>query len=125
LGKSVSFAVSSYIFSDLSGATLKSYYFNRASTPIEEQYAGAYARAEGHPDTAVVVLPSAASENRPAGTIISTPGGWYDAGDYNKYIVSSGISVFTLLSASETYPGYYDTLNTNILKAAIISRYPG
>jgi endoglucanase len=114
LGKSVSFPVKNDAFSDLSKATLKSYYFNRASTPILSQYAGAYARAEGQPDTAVVVLPSAASANRPAGTKISTPGGWYDAGDYNKYIVSSGISVFTLLSAYETYPDFYDTLNTNI-----------
>ncbi|MBN2175363.1 MAG: glycoside hydrolase family 9 protein [Bacteroidales bacterium] len=114
LGKSVPFPVNNYVFTGLSKATLKSYYFNRASAPVLSQYAGEYARAEGHPDTAVVVLPSAASANRPAGTKISTPGGWYDAGDYNKYIVSSGISVFTLLSAYETYQGFYDTLNTNI-----------
>jgi endoglucanase len=114
LGKSVSFTVKEDIFNDLSKATLKSYYYNRASTPILVQYAGEYARAEGHPDTSVVVLPSAASTTRPAGTKISTPGGWYDAGDYNKYIVSSGISVFTLLSAYESYPEFYDTLSTNI-----------
>jgi endoglucanase len=114
LGKSFPFKISNDIFSELSKSSLKSYYYNRASTPILSQFAGVYARAEGHPDTAVVVLPSAASSGRPAGTIISTPGGWYDAGDYNKYIVSSGISVFTLLSAYETYPEFYDTLNTNI-----------
>jgi endoglucanase len=114
LGKSVPFSVKSDVFTGVSKAAIKAYYFNRASTPILSQYAGAYARAEGHPDTAVVVLPSAASAGRPAGTVISTPGGWYDAGDYNKYIVSSGISVFTLLSAYETYPQFYDTLNTNI-----------
>jgi len=114
LGKSVPFPVNKDVFVNLSKATIKSYYFNRASTPVLSQYAGVYAREEGHPDTVVVVLPSAASANRPAGTIISTPGGWYDAGDYNKYIVSSGISVFTLLSAYETYPEFYDTLNTNI-----------
>ena len=53
-------------------------------------------------------------QHRPAGTIISTPYGWYDAGDYNKYIVNSGISTFTLLSAYETYPSYFDTLELNI-----------
>jgi endoglucanase len=114
LGKSVSFPINENAFMDLSKSTIKSYYYNRASTPILEEYAGVFARTEGHPDTAVVVLPSAASAERPAGTVISTPGGWYDAGDYNKYIVSSGISVFTLLSAYETYPEYYDSLNTNI-----------
>jgi endoglucanase len=120
LGKSFPFAISSDVFTELSGAGLKAYYFNRASTPVLSEYGGVYAREAGHPDTAVIVLPSAASANRPAGTVISTPGGWYDAGDYNKYIVSSGISVFTLLSAYETYPGYYDTLSLNIPESSNI-----
>ena len=114
MGKSFPFEIKSDVFTGLSNASLKAYYFNRASTPVLSEYGGVYARDEGHPDTEVVVLPSAATTERPAGTIISTPGGWYDAGDYNKYIVSSGISVFTLLSAYETYPDYYDTLNLNI-----------
>jgi endoglucanase len=46
--------------------------------------------------------------------VISTPGGWYDAGDYNKYIVNSGISMGTLLSAYEDFKSYFDTLQTNI-----------
>ncbi|MDD3688375.1 MAG: glycoside hydrolase family 9 protein, partial [Bacteroidales bacterium] len=114
LGKSFPFEVSEDVFTNLAKATLKYYYYNRASMPILSEYAGVWARQAGHPDTAVVILPSAASENRPAGTIISTPGGWYDAGDYNKYIVSSGGTVFTLLSAYETYPELYDSLNLNI-----------
>jgi len=114
LGKSVPFAINKYVYNDLSKASIKYYYFNRVSTPILKEFAGDYARGLGHPDSAVIVHPSAASANRPAGTIISTPGGWYDAGDYNKYIVSSGISVFTLLSAYETYPEFYDSLSMNI-----------
>ncbi len=114
LGKSVPFSIGNNVFTDISKASIKAFYYNRASMPIESAYAGKYARKEGHPDTAVIVLPSAASANRPAGTIISTPKGWYDAGDYNKYIVNSGISTFTFLSAYETYPAYYDTLNLNI-----------
>ena len=114
LGKSVQFSIDKNVFTDISKASIKAFYYNRASTPILSEYAGKFARKEGHPDTSVIVLPSAASANRPAGTIISTPKGWYDAGDYNKYIVNSGISTFTLLSAYETYPAYYDTLNLNI-----------
>jgi endoglucanase len=114
LGKSVPFSVNEDVFVPLSKASIKAFYFNRASTALLSQHAGIYARAEGHPDTAVVVHPSAASATRPAGTVISTPYGWYDAGDYNKYIVNSGISVFTLLSAYETYPSYFDTLELNI-----------
>jgi len=114
LGKSVPFKVSDKVFTDLLKGTLKYYYYNRASMEITSEFGGVYARPAGHPDTSVIVLPSAASAKRPAGTRISTPGGWYDAGDYNKYIVSSGITVFTLLSAYETCPELYDTLNTNI-----------
>jgi endoglucanase len=114
LGNSVPFTIDNSVFFPISRATIKGFYFNRASIELLAEHAGKWARAAGHPDTAVVVHPSAASETRPAGTIISTPYGWYDAGDYNKYVVNSGISTFTLLSAYETYPEYFDTLTWNI-----------
>jgi len=95
-------------------ATLKGYYYQRASMPLEEKYAGKWHRSAGHPDNVVYIHPSAATKARPAGTIISTPGGWYDAGDYNKYIVNSGITMGTLLSAYEDFPDYFKKLKTNI-----------
>ena len=52
--------------------------------PLDEKYAGKWKRPAGHPDTVVLIHPSAVSDKRPAGTKISSPGGWYDAGDYNK-----------------------------------------
>ncbi len=114
LGKSVTFQITDNVFTDLLKATLKYYYYNRASMEITSEFGGVYAREAGHPDTAVVVLPSAATDSRSTGTIISSPGGWYDAGDYNKYIVSCSGAVFALLSAYETYPELYDTLNNFI-----------
>ena len=95
-------------------ASLKAFYFIRASTSLDPIYAGKWSRAAGHPDDSVIIHPSAASESRSAGTVISTPGGWYDAGDYNKYIVNSGISMGTLLSAYEDFKPYFDTLHTHI-----------
>lgn len=88
-------------------ATLKAYYFNRASTALLPEHAGVWERSAGHPDDAVLVHASAASAERPEGTIISAPKGWYDAGDYNKYIVNSGISVYTLLAAYEHNSDFY------------------
>src|SRR6478752_6704397 len=93
---------------------LKGFYYIRSDMPLEEQYAGKWHRPAGHPDTAVLVHASAVSAARPEGTVISTPGGWYDAGDYNKYIVNSGITMGTLLSAYEDFAAYFDTLKTNI-----------
>ena len=95
-------------------AGLKGYYYQRASMPLEEKFAGKWHRSAGHPDTAVFIHPSAASKKRPAGAKISVPGGWYDAGDYNKYVVNSGISMGTMLSAYEDFSKYFDTLKTNI-----------
>ncbi len=84
------------------------------STPLLPEYAGKWSRAAGHPDNQVIIHPAAASPNSPAGTIISCPRGWYDAGDYNKYIVNSGITMGTLLSLYEDFPAYFDTLRINI-----------
>ena len=68
----------------------------------------------GHPDDHVIVHASAATDERPAGTVISSPGGWYDAGDYNKYIVNSGFTMGVWLMAYEFNKAYYDTLYLNI-----------
>lgn len=118
LGVSYPFEIKKQVHDAASRAAIKGYYFQRMSTPLPEKYADQWARRGGHPDTAVLVHPSAASPRRPAGTIISSPGGWYDAGDYNKYIVNSGISVGTLLAAYEDFPTYYDTLTLDIPESA-------
>src|SRR5690606_23356989 len=86
----------------------------RASMELEEEYAGAWSRPAGHPDTQVEIHTSAAGKDRPAGTFIPSPGGWYDAGDYNKYIVNSGITTGTLLSAYEDFPAYFNALELKI-----------
>jgi len=113
-GDSYTFEIKPKVFTNLTKALIQGYYFQRMSTPLVPKYAGKWSRAEGHPDKQVIVHPAAASANRPAGTIISCPGGWYDAGDYNKYIVNSGITMGTLLSLYEDFPGYFDTLKINI-----------
>ncbi len=106
-GEEVSFNIGADVYQAISDASLKYYYFNRASTAISSTYGGIYARSMGHPDTSVRVHSSAASPARPTNTIISSPKGWYDAGDYNKYIVNSGISTYTLLAAYEHFESYY------------------
>ncbi|MEM9821247.1 MAG: glycoside hydrolase family 9 protein [Bacteroidota bacterium] len=112
--KSINFSISSNGYDELCAASIKYYYYNRASQELLPEYAGPWARPLGHPDDEVIVHFSAASSSRPTGTIISAPKGWYDAGDYNKYIVNSGISTYTLLAAYEHYPEYYQELNVDI-----------
>lgn len=113
-GKSYPFKIDDQVYSELGKASLKAFYFQRASVDIPEEYAGIWARKGGHPDTLVKIHPSAASQARPEGTILSSPKGWYDAGDYNKYIVNSGITMGTLMSLYEVYPVYFSKQNLAI-----------
>ncbi len=114
IGKSFSFVISNSVHRKVADASIKAYYFMRASIPLQEKYAGKWSRAEGHPDDKVLVHASAATAERPEGTVISSPRGWYDAGDYNKYVVNSGISTYTLLSLYEDFPDYVKTVKLNI-----------
>jgi endoglucanase len=111
---SYTFKISDNVHSELSKAAIKGFYFNRASMALEAAYAGKWARNLGHVDNQVKVHSSAASAQVPANSVISSPRGWYDAGDYGKYIVNSGISTYTLLLAYQMFTGYYDTLKLNI-----------
>lgn len=106
--------IADHALAELTKAAMKSYYLQRTGCPIEEQYAGVYARPAAHPDTVVYIHPSAASKTRPAGTIISSPYGWYDAGDFNKYIVNSAFTIGTMLSAYQQAPEAFNGLDLNI-----------
>jgi endoglucanase len=108
------FVVAADAYAAVNAAAIKAFYFNRAGTPLLPQHAGRWARPAGHADDKVLVHSSAASAARPEGTVISSPKGWYDAGDYNKYIVNSGITVYTLLAAYEQFPELFKAQNLNI-----------
>ncbi|TDE14561.1 glycoside hydrolase family 9 protein [Dyadobacter psychrotolerans] len=114
LGKSSPFDIKENIHKHIAVAALKGFYYQRASTDLPEKFAGKWARAKGHADDKVLVHASAMSPGRPENFVISSPKGWYDAGDYNKYIVNSGITMGTLLSIYEDHPEYFQTFNTNI-----------
>ncbi len=108
------FKIEKDAYSKILKASCRYYFLNRASMDIEEKYAGVYARKAGHPDNSVSIHPSAKSFNRNETFKLSSPGGWYDAGDYNKYIVNSGITCYTLLRAYDKYRKLHEGLHLNI-----------
>ncbi len=114
VGISYPFDVKARVHEGIARGALKGYYYQRVSMPLLSSYAGIWSRSAGHPDTSVLVHSSAESPGRPTGSTISSPRGWYDAGDYNKYIVNSGISTYTLLATYERFPAYCTRLTTNI-----------
>ncbi len=113
-GRSYTFEIKPFVHNEVTRGLIKGYYFQRMSTDLPEKYAGKWNRKAGHPDNIVLIHPSAASPGRPEGSVISCPKGWYDAGDYNKYIVNSGITMGTLLSLYEDFPDYCSKLDLNI-----------
>ena len=114
IGYSAPFKIKGKIYSDLAKASIKAYFFQRSGCEIQEKWGGIWHHPLGTPDTAVLVHGSAASDKRPEGFKIKSPRGWYDAGDYNKYIVNSGITMYTLLAIMEQYPDYVKGINLNI-----------
>ena len=114
VGTARPFDIALRVHQGLALGALKGYYFQRASTALAPQYAGLWERGAGHPDTAVFIHASAATVARPESTTIAAAQGWYDAGDYNKYVVNSGISTYTLLATYEHFPEYCAQLRTNI-----------
>lgn len=93
------FLIHNEVYKEVKNAALKSYYLQRVSMPIEEEYAGIYQRPKGHDDTGLLFH----SSTHKTGSL-NSPGGWYDAGDYGKYMINAGISTGIMLSLAENYP---------------------
>ena len=104
--------VSKQAYHDIATSALRLFYLIRSGIVIEQ--GGVYNRPLGHADTHVLVHNSAASALRPAGTVISSPYGWYDAGDYNKYVVNSAFSQGLMFAVYEQQRDYFDKLKTHI-----------
>ena len=109
-----SFIISSDPYTEALKASIKGYYYQRSGESLERKYADEYARPAAHLDSHVMVHPSAATIKRPAGTIISSPKGWYDAGDYNKYIVNSGFTLGLILQSYQLHQDRFNSLNLQI-----------
>ena len=105
-----SFVIKENVYDEALDASIKSFYFQRASMAIDEQYGGKFARNAGHADLQCQYHPSTGREE---GTLDS-PGGWYDAGDYGKYVVNAAISVGQMLNILEIYPDIIPDSKLNI-----------
>lgn len=97
-------------------ANIKSFYYQRSGVDLTPDFAGKWARPAAHLDDCIGFHPSMQRE----GTW-NAHGGWYDAGDYGKYIVNGGVSVATLLLACELVD---DSVHRNPLYTAIHSSEP-
>src|SRR5690606_27195608 len=106
--QSAPFQIGVTLYSQLKQDALHYFYLNRSGIPLEPEYAGEWARQAGHISDEDVTCWSGtdADGNTWEGCDyrLNVRGGWYDAGDYGKYVVNGGISVWTLLNLYERLP---------------------
>jgi endoglucanase len=105
------FEIGETIYSNLKLDALRYFYLNRSGMDLEQKFAGDWARPAGHLSDSKVTCYTGADS---AGKIwpkcdytLDASRGWYDAGDYGKYVVNGGISVWTLLNAYERNPSAF------------------
>ena len=98
------FRVAADVYADLAPDALRVLYLLRSGCAIRDDRAPGYARPPGQVgDSAVPAWTGADAERlypgwSPSGTF-DVSGGWYDAGDYGKYVVSGAIALWQLLNA--------------------------
>ncbi len=115
--KSLPFTIGTDIYSTLVTDAINYFYLNRSGTPIVESSVAnagrnsskkALTRDAGHsPDKAYITdewIPLYTEDPVANGKYtksIDVSGGWYDAGDYGKYVVNGGVSMWTLANMYE------------------------
>ncbi|MCB9438531.1 MAG: glycoside hydrolase family 9 protein [Anaerolineales bacterium] len=105
------FVIGNDIYSQLKVDALRYFYLNRAGIELTTEYAGEWARPAGHlTDNNVTCYQGTdADGNEWAGCdyTLDAAKGWYDAGDYGKYVVNGGITVWTLQNLYERFPSEF------------------
>lgn len=109
---SAKFEIGDHVYDDLLGDLTKYYYYQRQGIKIEEAYAGIFARENLHPND--VTVKKWSDRDNPDAETFDVSGGWYDAGDYGKYVTPGANSVSDLLFAYEMNPEVFTSLEMNI-----------
>jgi endoglucanase len=97
--ESDSFAIRPAALKQLSRDALRYFYYTRSGIPLEQPYVEneRWVRPAGHPtDSKVACAPDAKCSYS-----LDVSGGWYDAGDYGKYVVNGGLSTWLLMNLWE------------------------
>lgn len=102
------FDIGDDVYADVLDAAMKVFWFNRGNTEHAEEFGGiwsdaaSYVGAEQDTEARAVETPEDPSSAR------DLSGGWFDAGDTNKYVTFAMEPVHLLLTAYETNPDIFD-----------------
>lgn len=113
-GESYEFTIGNDVYDDAFDAAVKMLYLQRCGVELPEEYAGDFAHPICHDGEAVYygeLLTSGRPPEEPdvpqmpvKVVGIDVSGGWHDAGDYGRYVVSGAKAVADVMLAYESYP---------------------
>lgn len=109
---SVTFKIGDDIYNEMLSDMSKYYYYQRQGLDLQEKYAQQFARENLHPNDISVKRWS--DRNNLSAETFDVSQGWYDAGDYGKYVSPAATSVENLLLAYELFPQEFKKTNPNI-----------
>ena len=109
---SVTFKIGDDIYNEMLSDMSKYYYYQRQGLDLQEKYAQQFARENLHPNDVSVKRWS--DRDNPSAETFDVSQGWYDAGDYGKYVSPAATSVENLLLAYELFPQEFEKINPNI-----------
>ena len=97
--ESFEFAIGENVYDDAFDATLRMFYLQRCGVELSSDMAGDYAHPECHSGEATIY----GTDKK-----IDVSGGWHDAGDYGRYVVSGAKAAADLMLAYSLYPDAFD-----------------
>jgi endoglucanase len=102
--RSYLFVIDEDVYGPVLRASVRTFYYQRSGTPIPLKYGGNWQHRGGHlgpdQDRAAKYTQGGKSLGRPRDLL----GGWFDAGDLNKYVPYLESTLFDLLWAYELHP---------------------
>lgn len=103
--ESYDFEIGDNVYAVPAVETWRSYTLSRSNTPIDDPVTGLKVK-EGHAQDRQAQVYFTDKLNKKGGRL-DVSGGWYDAGDYGKYVTTAAISSAELLLAYEANPSHF------------------
>jgi endoglucanase len=102
------FTIGEDVYQNLVVDGLRYFYLQRSGMPLDPAHAAQFAREAGHLQDAQAEFRSGSQSSK------DVSGGWYDAGDYGKYVNAGATAVSDLLWAYELFPEQFPDNHLNI-----------
>ena len=97
--ESFEFKIDDKVYADAFKASLRMFYLQRCGTELTADLAGDFAHPACHTEKATIF----GTKDK-----IDVSGGWHDAGDYGRYVVSGAKAAADLMLAYSLYPDAFD-----------------